>query len=204
MHHDRANFFSGPYLERRAEAREDPDWIASARADPATLYLVGHGTAHLLHADSPPRIAFLAHGAPLVRAADEASLVLLGWFRGMRCVLLDLPPGQAVGAPAGTAFEELRPLAPLLAADEAGLLAYARAMAIWRARHRHCGVCGARTSATRAGHILVCSNAACAQELFPRIDPAIIVLVSDGERALLGRQASWPPRRWRSGRRRRL
>src|SRR5207248_166806 len=170
---------------------------ATARADPATLYLVGHGTAHLLHAQSPPRIAFLAHGAPLVRAAaDETSLVLLGWFRGMRCVLLDLPPGQAVGAPAGTAFEELRPLAPLLAADEAGLLAYARAMAIWRVRHRHCGVCGARTVATRAGHILVCSNAACAQELFPRIDPAIIVLVSDGERALLGRQASWPPRRY--------
>jgi NAD+ diphosphatase len=196
MDHDRANFFSGPYLERRAEAREDPEWIASARADPATLYLVGHGTAHLLHADGPPRIAFLAHSAPLVRAADEASLVLLGWFRGMRCVLLDLPPGQAVGAPAGTAFEELRPLAPLLAADEAGLLAYARAMAIWRTRHRHCGVCGARTIATRAGHILVCSNAACAQELFPRIDPAIIVLVSDGERALLGRQASWPPRRY--------
>src|SRR5256884_6814443 len=124
MDHDRGTFCSGPYLERRAEAREDPDWIASARADPATLYLVGHGTAHLLHADSPPRIAFLAHGAPLVRAADEASLVLLGWFRGMRCVLLDLPPGQAVGAPAGTAVEELRPPAPLLAADGAGLLAY--------------------------------------------------------------------------------
>src|SRR5256714_8255556 len=106
------------------------------------------------------------------------------------------PPGQAVGAPAGTAFEELRPLAPLLAADEAGLLAYARAMAIWRVRHRHCGVCGAGTIATRAGHILVCSNAACAQELFPRIDPAIIVLVTDGERALLGRQANWPPGRY--------
>src|SRR5256714_8034946 len=69
-------------------------------------------------------------------------------------------------------------------------------MAIWRVRHRHCGVCGAGTIATRAGHILVCSNAACAQELFPRIDPAIIVLVSDGERALLGRQANWPPRRY--------
>src|SRR6202140_3017992 len=196
MDHDRANFFSGPYLERRAEAREDPDWIAAARADPATIHLVGHGTAHLPERHTTPRIAFLAHCAPLVGAADEANLVLLGWFRGVRCVLLDLPPGQAGGAPAGTAFEELRPLAPLRAADEAGLLAYARAMAIWRTRHRHCGVCGARTIATRAGHILVCSNAACAQELFPRIDPAIIVLVSDGERALLGRQASWPPRRY--------
>jgi NAD+ diphosphatase len=101
-----------------------------------------------------------------------------------------------VGAPAGTAFLELRPLTPLLAADDAGLLAYARAMAIWRARHRHCGVCGAATLASRAGHILTCSNPGCAQEFFPRIDPAIIVLVSDGERALLGRQASWAPRRY--------
>jgi len=42
----------------------------------------------------------------------------------------------------------------------------------------------------------VCSDPSCAQEYFPRIDPAIIVLVSDGERALLGRQASWPPRRY--------
>ena len=37
---------------------------------------------------------------------------------------------------------------------------------------------------------------ACAEEFFPRIDPAIIVLVQDGERALLGRQAGWPARRY--------
>jgi NAD+ diphosphatase len=48
---------------------------------------------------------------------------------------------------------------------------------------------------SHAGHCLACSDPGCGQEYFPRIDPAIIVLVSDGERALLGRQASWPPRR---------
>jgi len=93
-------------------------------------------------------------------------------------------------------YEELRPLSALLPADEAGLLAYARALAVWRARTRHCGVCGAPTAPIRAGHCLVCNNHACAEEFFPRIDPAIIVLVCDGERALLGRQASWPPRRY--------
>jgi NAD+ diphosphatase len=36
----------------------------------------------------------------------------------------------------------------------------------------------------------------CKHDFFPRIDPAIIVLVTDGERALLGRQASWPPNRY--------
>jgi NAD+ diphosphatase len=44
--------------------------------------------------------------------------------------------------------------------------------------------------------VLVCSNAACRSEQFPRIDPAIIVLVTDGERVLLGRQASWPTGRY--------
>jgi NAD+ diphosphatase len=43
-----------------------------------------------------------------------------------------------------------------------------------------------------------CTNAACGEDWFPRIDPAIIVLVADasGERALLGRQASWPQGRY--------
>jgi NAD+ diphosphatase len=57
-------------------------------------------------------------------------------------------------------------------------------------------VCGSPTVPTHAGHCLHCSNPSCAQDFFPRIDPAIIVLVSDGERALLGRQASWPARRY--------
>lgn len=195
MEHDRPNFFAGPYLERRVEAREDPEWVAAAWADGATRYLVMRGTAHLLRGD-PPRAALLTRTEELVRSAPAASLTLLGWFGGTRCVLIALPPGNDAAPPAGMRFEELRPLSALLPADEAGLLAYARALAVWQARSRHCGVCGAPTAPIRAGHCLVCNNHACAEEFFPRIDPAIIVLVSDGERALLGRQASWPPRRY--------
>jgi NAD+ diphosphatase len=110
-------------------------------------------------------------------------------------VLVDLPATLALDLPPDSRFEELRPLAPLMDAEQAGLLAYARALATWRARQRYCGACGSPTVASHAGHCLVCSDPACAQQYFPRIDPAIIVLVSDGERALLGRQASWPPRR---------
>jgi NAD+ diphosphatase len=190
----RPHFFAGPYLERRVEAREDPDWVAAAWADGATVYAVARGTALLLHGD-PPRAALLTRADPLVRSAPAASLTLLGWFRGARCVLITLAPERAE-PPAGMRFEELRPLSALLPADEAGLLAYVRALAVWRTRTRHCGLCGAPTTPIRAGHCLVCSNHECAEEFFPRIDPAIIVLVSDGERALLGRQASWPPRRY--------
>ena len=147
MNQERPNFFAGPYIERRAEERENPEWIAAARADPATLYLVGQGSAQLLHAGPEPHIAFLGNGARLISAAAPESLVLLGWFRGARCLLVELPVGQTGELPAGTKFEELRPLAAVLGAQEAGLLAYARALAIWRARYRYCGVCGAPTIA---------------------------------------------------------
>jgi NAD+ diphosphatase len=53
-----------------------------------------------------------------------------------------------------------------------------------------------KTLPAKSGHVLVCTNPSCRHEQFPRIDPAIIVLVSDGERALLGRQASWPVGRY--------
>src|SRR5580704_2980390 len=106
MEQDRPNFFAGAYLDRRAEAREDPEWLAAARADAATLYLVGQGTTHLLYAE-PPRIAFVPRDAPLVREATESIVLLLGWFRGVRCLLIDLPPGHSLEAPAGMAFREL-------------------------------------------------------------------------------------------------
>jgi NAD+ diphosphatase len=196
MERDRPNFFSGPYIERRAEERENPQWLADARADPATRYLIAQGTAQLLRDSAEPRIALLGPDAPLIGATQTGSEILLGWFRGERCLLLELPAEGSFELPAGTQLAELRPLSALLPAEEAGLLAYARALVIWRARHRHCGVCGAPTAASHAGHCLVCTDPSCAEEYFPRIDPAIIVLVSDGERALLGRQSSWPPKRY--------
>jgi NAD+ diphosphatase len=192
------NTFSGPYLDRRAEVRDAADWHLEARADSSTLFVVGSGLAHLVVSEPEPEIAFLRADHELVAAASTDSLTLLGWFRGTRCVLVDVPPElldrQREQLPRTAALAELRPLAATLPGDSAGLLAYARALAYWRARHRFCGVCGTHTHATRAGHVLRCSDPACANDFFPRIDPAIIVLVTDstGERALLGRQASWP------------
>jgi NAD+ diphosphatase len=191
---NRPNFFAGPYLDRRAELREAAEWLAAARDDSSTLYVISRGTTQLLLSQPEPHIAFVPGDHPLVRAADESQLVLLGWFRGMRSVLVDLGPASAQDDEPellpGARFEELRPLTNNLPAEEGGLLAYARAMAIWRARHRFCGVCASPLVPERAGHVMRCLK--CGQESFPRIDPAIIVLVADGDRALLGRAASWP------------
>jgi NAD+ diphosphatase len=196
----RPTLFSGPFLDRRAEARDDPAWVAAARADAGTRYVLGAGAAQLVAHGGTFEVAFLTGDHSLVAAARDCDLTLLGWFRGERCVLVELAePAAASGQlPEGTELKELRPLAPLLPPDSASLLAYARALTLWRSRHRHCGVCGSPNLPARAGHVMRCSRDGCGHETFPRLDPAIIVLVTsaDGERALLGRQASWPAGRY--------
>ncbi|HUQ11835.1 MAG TPA: NAD(+) diphosphatase [Steroidobacteraceae bacterium] len=193
--------FAGPFIERRAELRDDPRWLAEARADPETRYVLAAGANQLVRVPTVD-IALLRNGDPLVDRADETSFTLLGWFRGTRTVLVeyaaDAMPAAGAPLPDATEFRELRPLAPLLQADAASLLAYARALVLWRSRHRFCGVCGAPNLRARAGHVMRCSRESCGNETFPRLDPAIIVLVADasGDRALLGRQSSWPAGRY--------
>jgi len=192
-----ANPFPGTYLDRRAEARLRDDWLAEALADPGTLFLAMHEGAALVRpaiGDNPARAVFLRlDDSRVAMHVDPERMVLLGWYEEQRCVLVDLEPATAV-AGEGEAFAELRPLTSELPASEAALLSYARALNLWRANHRYCGRCGAPTISVRAGHARCCS--ACDHESFPRIDPAIIVLVHDGERALLGRQSTWPPNRY--------
>jgi NAD+ diphosphatase len=180
-------------LLRRADMRLQSGWAQEARDDPRTRFLVCQGTALLVRRDPDISIAFIGAEQSAVTQVDDSRLILLGWYRGERCVLIDLPP-QIQFTPPDTAYEELRPLLAELSADEVQLLSVARALLIWRARQRHCGVCGALTAPRSAGHVLVCT--VCRAEFFPRIDPAIIVLVTDGAKALLGRQASWPPGRY--------
>src|SRR6185312_6850792 len=74
---------------------------------------------------------------------------------------------------------------------EGSLLAYARGLAYWHQRHGFCGVCGSPTLPEEAGHVRRCTSAACNAVHFPRTDPAVIMLVHDGERCLLGRQKAW-------------
>jgi len=89
---------------------------------------------------------------------------------------------------------DLRSAAARWPAFESTLFAQARAMLHWHARHRFCGACGGEMAFVRGGWLGRCTQ--CGSEHYPRTDQAIIVAVSDGTRLLLGRQRSWPPRRW--------
>lgn len=200
------NVFSGPYLERVSHLRADPEWFEHALADARSrvvpmqdlrgLIEVGPGHEPGGPESDAPRAVLLGLEQIPPAKRNSKSLILLGRFDDAPLFVYEVEDGESAATPQGARFEELRAVAALMPADHAGLLGYARALLHWRRMHRHCGRCGAATTPGRAGHVLVCTDPACRHEQFPRIDPAIIVLVSDGPRVLLGRQAAWPPGRY--------
>jgi NAD+ diphosphatase len=190
------NILAGPYLDRAAHLRKDPAWFADALSNGRSRALPVWNARSLISEGLAPRAALIEMSQVPEDKRNVADLILLGQFGAIDVFAYEIDSLEAPQLAAETRFEDLRMVAAILPADEAGLLGYARAMIEWRRRHRFCGSCGATTLAAKGGHVLVCTNPACRHEQFPRIDPAIIVLVSDGERALLGRQAAWPVGRY--------
>jgi len=122
--------------------------------------------------------------------APAGERILLGALGGREhfAVMVDRVPDEC-------SPQTLRELAPALAADEAGLAVHAISVAQWHRTHQHCARCGAPTAVAQAGHLRRCP--ACGAQHFPRTDPAVIMLVTDGDdRALLGRQPVWPEGRY--------
>ncbi len=191
------NVLAGPYLERAAHLRKDEERLRAALDDPATLFVpVWQSRSAIVTSPDGRAAAYFATGAHTLAGLDTSGFILLGEFHAhvvfAVAVAGETPPALA----GGTEMHDLRLIAGELPAEEAGLLAYARAMVHWREHHRYCGRCGSPTIAVQGGHVMQCSDPTCARQQFPRLDPAVIVLVTDGERALLGRQPSWPPGRY--------
>jgi NAD+ diphosphatase len=193
---DRPNVFSGPYIDRLAPARRDPGALSGALEDPAARIVPVWRSRSYVRRDDAVSACLLEPAAcgPVLGKPEE--LILLGRFRGVPTLVLELGGETPPELPGGGEFVDLRRAGAVLDFEEAGLLAYARAMISWRNRHRFCGRCGARNRALQAGHVMACTAPGCDSQVFPRLDPAVIVLVTDGERALLGRQASWPAGRY--------
>jgi len=88
----------------------------------------------------------------------------------------------------------LRLAGALLSDRDAGLLTHAVALALWHESHTHCPQCGTPSVPAPAGHLTTCPKDG--SEHFPRLDPAVIMLVIDpDDRLMLARNALWPPGR---------
>ena len=176
--------FADTPLDRADKLRDDAAALSALWPQARILVVDDEGRAHADEAGQP----FVVTGAQL--GGGPGTAIFLGlrdgqaWF-AVRADVVSLEAQQRM---------DLRCAAATWPAFEAGVFALARALQYWQNGSRHCGSCGGAIAFRRAGYQGVCSQ--CGREHYPRVDPAVIVAVSDGERLLLGRQATWPPRRW--------
>ncbi|MGH1338923.1 MAG: NAD(+) diphosphatase [Aureispira sp.] len=74
-------------------------------------------------------------------------------------------------------WSNVRACFPFINEKEAALLAYAQGLSTWNKTHQFCGSCGSKTMIEEKGHQRKCVNTRCNAFHFPRIDPAVIVLI---------------------------
>ena len=176
--------FAGDTLDRADALRDDAEALARLWPSARVMLLDGEGRA-LTHADG----ALQAVEGASLGGGPGASLFLglrdgVAWFAAhARHHALDAP-----------GWRDLRRAAATWPAFESGVFAMARALLHWQSSTRFCSACGGDITFRRAGYTAHCTQ--CGKDHYPRVDPAVIVAVSDGERLLLGRQASWPARRY--------
>jgi NAD+ diphosphatase len=184
--------FTTPRLDRHSHKRDDPAFIAAALVDPSTRIVVFSNGECLIEGPETWRLRLL----------DPSELEALG-IVPWPPVFLGVDTGRALFAVEVDAtqrerierahFVELWRNASRLPDHEATIFAYAKGMLEWHARHRYCGRSGAANLVTSGGHRLLGGEE---HAQFPRVDPAIIVLVQRGDECLLGRKAGWPEDRY--------
>ena len=192
------NFYVAEGFDRAAHRRKDEAWLDARRTDPGALAVPVWRARNLVILGEPPTALF--PDMTLIARFGDDPLIFLGEtaehpYFAWDLSALDEPEAQDLArawAPAAE-FVDLRRVGALLPRRDGAVLAYARGVTWWHSRHRFCGVCGAASVAQMAGHTRLCTNPDCKTVHFPRTDPATIMLVTDGDRCLLGRQKVWIP-----------
>lgn len=182
----------------RAEDLREPARLHSAWSTARILRITPDGEFATTTEQDGLRI--VSESATTLGSAPPAEAVLLGSLDSVDYWALPTDEPAAGGfagassSAAGDALGSVRTVGPLLTDGEAALATTAVALLGWHHRAGFCSRCGSRTAPDLAGHSRICDNG---HVEFPRLDPAVIVLVHDGEdHAVLARQPSWAPGRF--------
>lgn len=180
-------------VDRAAVRRTDPQWLAAAWERARVLVI--NPTGRVLCSAEPALLLLAPAEAPPAAEADRLFLGLGPDGTPYFAVVAELPERPDARE------VSLREVGAGLDDLCAGLFTTAAALANWHAAHRYAPSTGEPTTVTDGGWLRVDRNGS---QLFPRTDPAVIMLVHDGVagpdgRCLLGQNAAWPARA--SGRR---
>ena len=181
------HIFAGNPLDRGERERRDEEWIREQETLQSSRFLPMRGPHVLVTGDDQPRLGWI-NRKELDASGFDGIPLLLGMEEGVTYFAVDLSQslgaGDAIAEMPNLVFEEARAAAEQLAGPEAGILAQGRCQINWHNRHGFCSVCGNPTEIRRGGQKRECPQ--CNAEHFPRVDPVVITVVSDGERCLLG------------------
>ena len=185
--------FGGNALDRVSERRDDREWITMLLDKPESRILPLRDLKPFTRGGATPALDWqpVAHWREQIDSG--ASLIFLGLGDGGAHFAIDAT-GAAVAPDIDIELIDVRALAPTIASGEAAILAEARSLLDWHARHRFCAQCGSPTTIASAGWVRRCPN--CRASHFPRTDPVVIMLAVRGERALLGRNRRRPGARF--------
>ncbi|GAB2816995.1 hypothetical protein GCM10027022_03910 [Alpinimonas psychrophila] len=192
--------------DRNGVARTRPDLLAELWADEATRVIVmwkgrtrlAQGALVLLAPSDMDSLGFV------LRSDDDSLRLYLGESieeapgeaAGTSFIAVILTDEQAaiLGAPEED-WSDLRVVAPVLTDRDAGLFTQALALANWHVSYGHSPKTGSRTIPDQAGWIR--ASTVDGAQVFPRTDPAVIVMITDhDDRLLLGNNALWEANRY--------
>lgn len=181
-------------LDRAAHLRgNDEKLFAMEGQNNARAYVVYRDLLVMKQEESGPR-ALLSIKEALGYGANPGT-IFLGLADGAPVFGMGMAAAAAeklVGR-SDVAVTELRGMAMqgMVPVEQLSSIAMAKSMVTWHQRHGYCANCGTRTSMKEGGWKRDCPN--CKAEHFPRTDPVVIMLVTSGEKCLLGRQKQFMP-----------
>lgn len=207
MKHAETVTFGGGGLNRAAEFRADRDKLTSMMQAGDVVLPIWRGKP-LLAAGDMRQPTYLPANHPFLKHATEAP-VFLGLEDERPRFALDVSPWEpdaadlsAVGGfidtseqghssfPKGATFADLRLNMTRLSPLDAEICATSVGVFAWHRTHGFCAKCGDPSAIDDAGWKRTCPS--CKAQHFPRTDPVVIMLITHGNKLLIGRSHGWP------------
>src|SRR5436190_12200539 len=187
--------YSGGVIDRAATQRTEPGWIDATLATASTrLIPMWRDRCVVSGEPAVPVIVPVAAAGAVLNSATEVVFLGLDDHGGIFAAdLSSASESLAAEAPGGERVLDVRALVGTLSPAEAALLGYARGILYWHRHQRYCGSCGSPTRIGHGGHLRTCQNKACARLHFPRVEPAVIMLVENQGKCLLARHKGSAP-----------
>ena len=191
MRNNISNFshvYAGNPLDRGDVERRDEEWLAAKAKDSKSRFLPMSDLNVLIADGSQEELGWLSFD-DLTRLGVDGTAIFLGMNGIEAHFVVDISKNEGAVSELRESterrFEDVRTATEVLSGADSGIVAHARAQVGWHARNGFCAICGQETHMKRGGQVRQCSS--CEAQNYPRTDPVVITVVSDGDLCLLGR-----------------